>query len=165
MNCLVISFSKFGNTRQVAETIAGALQSTGAPGQVSVRLIEAQDLPATSLGQIDLLVMGAPTHNMNLPKPLRPILAALPRKALKGLRFAAFDTSYELSGWLKPFTAGKRLSKKLRKLGGTQMVPPEIFTVMGREGPLHPGELERAARWGTTILAACGMALPEAIAG
>jgi hypothetical protein len=89
---------------------------------------------------------------MNLPEALRPILEVLPRRCLRGVNFAAFDTSYKMSAWLQPFTASKKLSRKLRKLGGKRLVPPETFHVVEREGPLYDGELERAREWVLALL-------------
>jgi len=52
---------------------------------------------------------------------------------------------------LNLFTAGKRLASKMRKLGGKNLLPPEIFLVTGREGPLFEGELNRARDWANRI--------------
>ena len=46
------------------------------------------------------------------------------------------------------------VERKLRKLGGKRLVPPETFYVHdSHEGPLFDGELERAQRWAESILA------------
>jgi flavodoxin len=147
MNTLVVYYSKFGNTQQLAEAIAGRLQSAG-----SARLVSADELTPSDLSAADLVVFGSPTHKMNLPEPLRPILARLPRRTLKGKSVAAFDTSYRMSSWLLPFTAAHRLAPKLRRLGGKLVVKPETFYVTGREGPLEDHELERGQSWAVQIL-------------
>ena len=147
MNTLVVYFSKFGHTRKIAEQIAQTLQSHG-----SVRAIAADQLNPADLTGLDLLIFGTPTHRMNLPEALRPILASLPRRCLRGVEYAAFDTSYKMSAWLQPFTASKKLSGKLRKLGGKRLVPPQTFHVVEREGPLYDGELERAREWAQALL-------------
>ncbi len=146
MNTLVIYFSKFGNTQMIAEAIAGALNSEG-----NVRVINSEELSATDINGADLVVMGSPTHRMNLPEAVRPVFERLPKRILRGIPVAAFDTSYKMSWWLNHFTAGKRLAQKLRKLGGKQVVPPEIFLVTGREGPLYDGEIERAREWAESL--------------
>lgn len=147
MNILIVCFSKFGNTKKVAEAIAERMKAGG-----SVRLIRSDDLTASDLAQVDLVVMGSPTHRMNLPEAVRPVFDALPRRVLRGTSVAAFDTSYKMSWWLSHFTAAPRLSKKLRKLGGKQVVRPETFHVMEKEGPLYEGELERASHWADSII-------------
>ncbi len=147
MNALVVYFSKFGNTQQVAEAIGEGLEE-----ELSVRVIPAAELSITDLDGIDLAVIGTPTHKMNLPEAVRPVLDGLPKRILEGVAVAAFDTSYKMSWWLNQFTAAKRLARKLRKLGGRQIMPPEIFLVTGREGPLYEGELDRARGWSQQIL-------------
>ena len=147
MNALVVYFSKFGNTQMLAEAIAEKLAGNG-----GVRTISSDELTANDLKDADLIVMGSPTHNMNLPKSVKPVFERLPRRVLPGTPVAAFDTSYKMSWWLNQFTASKRLAKKLRKLGGKLAVPPEIFHVMEREGPLYEGEIERAQTWAASIL-------------
>lgn len=147
MNSLVIYFSKFGNTKLVAETIGNVLEQAG-----GVQIVNSDELVVENFDDVDLVVMGSPTHKMNLPKAVRPLFDKLPKKILKGKFFAAFDTSYRMSWWLNQFTASKRLSPKLRKLGGKRIVSPEIFHVTERMGPLFDGELKRAEEWVTLIL-------------
>ncbi|MFL7837615.1 MAG: flavodoxin family protein [Candidatus Promineifilaceae bacterium] len=144
MNTLVVHFSKFGHTERLALEIAAAL---GPP----VTVISAEEFSSEALEGKDLLIIGTPTHKMNLPEVVKPVLDRLPKGAMRGKQFAAFDTSYELSRPLQPFTAAKRLDRKLRKLGGTRILAPETFIVEGREGPLRDGEQQRAQKWAATI--------------
>ena len=147
MNVLIVYFSKFGNTRMVAETIGETLEPAG-----SVRMISWDQLSASDLGGVDLVVMGSPTHRMNLPEAVRPVFEQMPRRVLRDTAVAAFDTSYKMSWWLAHFTAARKLAKKLRKLGGRQVAAPETFFVVEREGQLYDGELERARLWSESIL-------------
>ncbi|UCH09357.1 MAG: flavodoxin-like domain-containing protein [Fidelibacterota bacterium] len=147
MNSLVVHFSKFGNTRMVAEAIADSLKTAG-----TIRLITLDHLTADDLTTLDLLVVGTPTHRMNLPEAVRPLLEALPRRILRKTPVAAFDTSYRMSPFLARFTAAGKLARRLRRLGGKLILPPETFHVKGREGPLYPGERERASTWAESIL-------------
>jgi flavodoxin len=147
MNTLVVHFSKFGNTQKVAEVIAARLSRNG-----SVRITITDELEAPDLKGLDLLIMGTPTHRMNLPEDVRPVFERLPRRLLPKTPVAAFDTSYKMSPFLARFTAAKKLARKLRKLGGKRVVRPETFHVMEKEGPLYDGELERAEKWADTIL-------------
>jgi flavodoxin len=147
MNTLVIYFSKFGNTQRLAEAIAKRFDNTG-----NVRTISSDDLTVNDLTDADLVVMGSPTHNMNLPKSVKPVFEQLPKRILRGTPVAAFDTSYKMSWILNHFTASKRLAKKLRRLGGRLLLPPEIFHVTEREGPLFEGEIERAQAWAGLML-------------
>jgi flavodoxin len=148
MNAIVVYFSEFGNTKQVAEVIAETLQSAG-----SVRVIDTDQLTAAHITGADLVVMGTPTHKMNLPKAVRSVLESLPRGSLKDIPIAAFDTSYKMSAFPARFTAAKRLASKLRKLGGKRIVPPETFHVVEKEGPLYESEIKRAKQWAESLLA------------
>jgi len=146
MNSVVVHYSKYGNTQRIAESIAGVLGSAG-----SVRLIPMAQLTAADLESVDLVVMGCPTHRMNLPEAVRPVLAGLPRRIMHGTPAAAFDTSYKMSALLSRFTAARKLARKLRKLGGKLVLSPETFHVEESEGPLYDGELERAQAWAASI--------------
>ena len=152
MNAVVIYFSKFGHTQMIAEAIAEALQGVG-----NVKLLAYDQFDLEDLNPADLVVMGTPTHRMNLPEAVRPIFDQLPRRILRGKAFAAFDTSYKMSDrnspeWLARFTAAPKLARKLRRLGARRIAPPETFFVKDREGPLYEGESERAAAWANTLL-------------
>ena len=146
MDTLVVYFSKFGNTRLVAEAIAEVLRADGV-----ARVISLDELSPTDLENIDLMVMGCPTHRMNLPEVIRPWFEKFPRRVLRGKASAAFDTSYKMSPWLRRFTAAPRLARKLRKLGGKQVIAPETFHVVERQGPLYEGEIERVKSWANAI--------------
>jgi flavodoxin len=147
MNTVVVYFSKYGNTQKVAETIAAACRANG-----DTRVMSLDELAPGDLNAADLVIMGSPTHRMNLPELAKARLKALPKRVLKGKRVAAFDTSYKMNAFLNRFTAAKRLSRKLRGLGGRRVLPPETFHVMEAEGPLYSGELERAETWAGLIL-------------
>ncbi len=147
MNALVVYLSNFGNTQQVAEAIAGTIGSEGAASVISM-----DEMTVSDLTGCDLVIMGSPTHRMSLPEAVRPVFETLPRRTLRGTPVAAFDTSYKMSAWLAHFTAARKLDRRLRKLGGKRVVPPETFHVVEREGPLYDGEIERARAWTRSIL-------------
>jgi len=146
MNTLVIHYSKFGNTQKVAEAMAAALEPKG-----NAQVVSLDALTPADFQEADLVIMGSPTHRMNLPEDVRIKLRTLPRKSLRGKKMAAFDTSYKMSGWLNLLTASKKLSRKLKRLGGKHVVPPETFHVMESKGPLYDGEIERAQNWARLI--------------
>ena len=72
MNTLVVYYSKYGNTQKVAEIIASECASHG-----SARAINLDDLTLTDLKQADIVIMGSPTHRMNLPEAARYLGTAL----------------------------------------------------------------------------------------
>ena len=142
MNTLIVCFSRFGNTRAIAEALAETEALAG-----KVQILNFDQLDGGSFSEINLLIMGCPTHRMGLPRELRPILKTLPRRILHKTPAAVFDTSYKLSPWLAPFSASHRLASVVRRLGGRLVVPPQTFHVIGREGPLYLGEIELAKDW------------------
>ena len=151
MNTLVVYFSKFGNTQKVAETIAAACQ-----GNDTTRVLSLDELLPSDLQEADLVIMGSPTHRMNLPEDVRTMLAKIPKGSLRHKFLAVFDTSYKMSAWLSLLTASKKLGRKLKKLGGKRVIAPETFHVMEAQGPLYDGELERAASWAGMVLRKAG---------
>ena len=62
MKTLLVYESLWGNTKTVAETIAHALDG-------DVTLVEAGDAPTTVPPDIDLLVVGGPTHAFSMSRP------------------------------------------------------------------------------------------------
>jgi len=62
--------------------------------------------------------------------------------------FAGFDTRVDVP--LLPGAASRSATRVARGLGFT-VTEPESFLVEGYEGPLVPGELERAQAWGRRL--------------
>ena len=104
MKTLIVYFSKFGNTKKVAETMAETMTRAG-----DARAISIDQLTVSDLDQVDLVVMGSPTHYQNLPQAVRSVLKTLPQGILVGKSVAAFDTSLEMWGPLMLLTAAHRL--------------------------------------------------------
>jgi hypothetical protein len=67
-------------------------------------------------------------------------------------RAAAFDTRTD-QRWV-PRSAVRGILLQLRRLGATLLAGPQSFYVTGTSGPLAPGELDRARRWGEQLGAA-----------
>ena len=147
MKVQVIYLSKFGNTEKVAKRIATELHEVG-----DIQCSSLEDLFPSDLEDCDLIIMGTPTHRMNLPEQVKLVFKTLKKRFLPHTPVAAFDTSYKMSWFLSQFTASRRLLHLLRKAGGKPIMRPETFHVVGREGPLYEGELERACQWTQLIL-------------
>ncbi|MEV2240435.1 flavodoxin domain-containing protein [Micromonospora sp. NPDC049891] len=153
MKVLIVTESCFGNTSRVADAVAAGLRSAGA----EVTVVEAAAEPA--LDGVDLLLVGAPTHNMGLPGP-----ASRRQAATKGAspastgvaewldrlptgfggRAATFDTVTG-TGFFSG-SAAKAIQKRLRR-HGVAVVARQSFVVTSTEGPLADGELDRAELW------------------
>ncbi|HMK97135.1 MAG TPA: flavodoxin family protein, partial [Acidimicrobiales bacterium] len=177
MKVAVVYESMFGNTRAIAEAVASGMASSGGTPQVSVMPVA--DATAATLGEVDLLVVGGPTHirrmtsrktrQMGLEaagKPPKP--GAQPFEltagaagpgisewlsglpaAPKGCRAAAFDT--RLSYPLAGGAAGP-IARRLRRCGYRVDPAPQGFIVKAAQGPLGTGEQERARAWGASLV-------------
>jgi flavodoxin len=158
MRILVVYDSVFGNTEKIAQAIAEAL---GAQGPADI--LHVSKAAPDRLAQTDLLVVGSPTRGFRPTEAMAALLKAIPSRALKGVRVAAFDTRFKAdeldSAGLRFLVktggyAAKRIASQLEKAGGILTAPPEGFYIEDTEGPLKAGELERAKGWAAGLLAA-----------
>ena len=145
MNTLIIYESQFGNTEQIARAIAQALA-----GRASVCLEPIETADHLAFEGVALLVLGSPTQHHEATPDMLAWLDRVPPSALDGLAVAVFDTRYHMSR-LFAGSAAHVIGKEVQARGGRLIAPPESFFVTGREGPLEPGEVERAAAWAGTL--------------
>jgi flavodoxin I len=133
MKALVIYDSVYGHTEKIAQAIGEAIG-----GQV----LQVGEVNPDDLKGFDLLIVGSPTHGGFFTPEIQGLLKAL--SALESVNVAAFDTRTKrtIFGYAAP-----RISRSLERNGGNLLAPPEGFLVLGMEGPLKDGELERAAEW------------------
>jgi hypothetical protein len=163
MRALVVYESMFGNTQRIAEAIAAGISS-----RMNAEAVEVTNAP-TSV-EVDLLVVGGPTHAFGMTREgtrkqaaeqagaglvsrgegIREWLAHLDLGALRPAA-ATFDTCFRKARLLG--TASKAIAKRLRRLGLSTVTDAEHFFVSGSPGPLLPGEEERARRWGEQVAA------------
>lgn len=158
----VVVESMFGNTRRVAEAIAEGLREV-----MEVQVTDVSVAPVAP--SVDLLVLGGPTHALGMsrqrtradavrrgaPAPDEALRRGL-REYVSDLRHtsypvltATFDTRVRRPG--VPGSAARTARRRLVRAGARTVLPPESFYVLDVEGPLLPGELDRARRWGTQL--------------
>jgi hypothetical protein len=167
LHALVVYESMFGNTEAVAHAIAGGLRAGGC----TVEVTDVASAPQAIGLDVDLLVIGAPTHAFSLSRPKTRADAvrqgASPERATTGIRewlegarprtngaaVALFDTRVTKARRL-PAAASK--SAKLARRRGFQLADkPAAFLVHDVTGPLEPGELDRALTWGRELAHLC----------
>lgn len=158
MQVLIVHESAWGNTSEVAAAIGEGLADEGIAPQISA----VQDAPPLDQIHADLLIVGAPTHAFGLSREatrndarqrggdlittgVREWLDAEPIS----LTVTTFDT--HIRHPKLPGHASKKAAKKLKKLGCALFVDPESFDVEDYEGPLSPGEHDRAREWGREL--------------
>lgn len=164
MKALVVFESMFGNTQRIAEAVADGLSIHG-----PVDLVEVGVAPSTIDDEVDLLVVGGPTHAWSMSRhstrddaakqaaasgdalvskgdSIREWLETVPKRSTP-IPAAAFGTRFKtrFAG-----SAARRVSKRLRRLG-FKVDKPASFIVTGTKGPLVDGEVERARRWGSDL--------------
>ncbi len=153
MKTLIVCYSKFGNTRRVAEAMAEAMGRAG-----EVRVVGIEQLIAGDWEGVDLVVVGSPTHAFSIPAAVRSALAKQPRGILAGKSVAAFDTT--VRKWpFRRLRASPKLLRRLCRLGGTPIAEPETFFVAMHGAPaaggtdlLEADQIDRARQWAAKLL-------------
>jgi flavodoxin len=167
MKALVVYESMFGNTEQVARAVAEGLRT-----RMEVELVGAGEAPPPLREPVDLVVVGGPTHAFSMTRQNTREDAvrqgAQAGKEAYGIRewidhlgsgphterVATFDTRVARTGGTVrhfPGSAAKAAAKGMRKHGYEAVVKPESFWVEDVSGPLFPGEVERAEKWGEQL--------------
>lgn len=158
MEAVVVYESAWGNTKAVAEAV-----SDGLGERLRTELFAVGFAPPAHELDVELLVVGGPTHALGMSRPGTRADAAtrggqpldlgirawLASSGPLRLRVAAFDTHVRRPNL--PGAASKKAAKQLRRLGAELMAAPESFWVERAEGPLLPGELDRARAWGAEL--------------
>lgn len=164
MRALVVYESMFGNTRQIAEAVAAGLGVSA-----RVELVEVRSAPTELGDDLDLVVVGGPTHAHGMTRPgtrkaaadeeggptvapgtgLRDWLGTI--RVLRGLAAATFDTRFDKPRWLTG-SAAHGAARQLQRSGCRLVVAPESFYVVGTGGPIQDGELDRAYEWGRALV-------------
>ena len=163
IRALVVYESMFGNTEQIAEAIAAGLAE-----HATATLVEVGSAPTSIRDDLDLLVVGGPTHAHGLSDrgtrrdamdhAIPPVVSDRIglREWFDSLRSrpsvlaAAFDTRFDEPRWLSG-SAAQAAVTQLRRHGFRLLTAPHSFFVLGMSGPLVAGELDRAGRWGRTL--------------
>ncbi len=161
MRTLIVCESMFGNTRCIAEAVGEALS-----GYTDVDVVEAGSAPPTIGSEVELLLVGGPTHAFGMSRPgtrQSAIKQGASQPAERGVRewlanlaspsaaiaAAAFDTRVDRPRL--PGSAARAVGRRLGRLGFTMVAPPTSFWVDGTAGPVLPGEIERAHQWGHAL--------------
>jgi len=148
MKSLVLYDSQFGNTEKIAKAIGAGLGD-------DVKVVSAKDVPLSDLKSLDLLIVGSPTQGGRPTQALQQFFNSIPPDSLKNIKVAAFDTRFSEKAHnfglrlimnIFKYAAG-RIANTLETKGGILAIQPEGFFVIGKEGPLKQGELERAMVW------------------
>ena len=141
MKALVIFDTNYGNTKLVADAVAGELGE-------GARAISVKDIKDADLAGIGLIVVGSPIIGWKPSEGMGRFLESLGKGRLEGIKAAAFDTR------IKKFVSGdaaRKISGGLTRAGADVVAKPQPFYVKGKEGPLFDGEIDRAREWAKSL--------------
>lgn len=150
----IVYDSVYGNTRQVAEAMAAAI-----PDGRAIDMQAARDLV---LGPSEPLILGSPTRGFSATPAMSEFIAGLSPESLATRLIAVFDTRLAPEAirlaplrWIVDTGgyAAQRMAHALAHKGVTAAIAQAGFEVLDTEGPLKPGELERAAAWVASLVA------------
>ena len=178
LRALVAYESMFGNTERVAGAVAAGLRLEG----VDTNVVNVSHPEPVDLAEVDLLVVGAPTHAFSLSRPatrqdavrqggreaaecagLREWLGGLEHTD-RSILAAAFDTRVTKVRYL-PACASRRAARELATQGYQMVSTPIGFLVEGVRGPLESREVERAIAWSRRVAAEAQSRLAGAVMG
>ena len=154
MNIAIVYDSVFGNTAQIAVAMAGRLKAGH-----DVVATTVQDASGLDLSRLDLLIIGSPTRGFRATPQVSDYLEGL-EHIPPGMAGAAFDTRLDLDTvhpaplrWIMDVGgyAATRLEASMKDMGMHVPFPAGGFYVLGAEGPLKEGELERAQAWAIDV--------------
>jgi hypothetical protein len=165
LRALVVYESMFGNTEKVAGAVLHGLQHEG----IDTGLVEAGSAPASLPDDLDLLVVGGPTHGFSMSRAstradavrqgapsertgsgIREWLESVRLDAERRPVVATFDTRVTKVRWI-PQAAGPSAARAARRRGLEVMSKPVGFLVDDVRGPLLEHELEHAVAWGRRL--------------
>ena len=165
MKALVVYESMYGNTAAVASAIADGIAASGA--DVGARPVTEVD--PSEVREVDVLVVGGPTHAHGMSRPSTRNTAAADKKntfphptVTPGLRewiaelpdgngrlAAAFDTRIDKPVLLTG-SAARRIGRRLDRRGFRLVAGPACFLV-STDNRLLEGEIHHAQRWGSEV--------------
>ncbi len=164
MRALVVFESMFGNTEEVARAVAEGLELGGC---ASAQVVRVDRAPLQVPGDVDVVVVGGPTHAFGMSRPssreeaerqgapgdesergLREWVGVV--QAAPSVRFATFDTRIDKVRRV-PGSAAHQASRHLRRRGFRLASGPTSYYVTGTAGPLGGHETGKARQWGKDV--------------
>ena len=154
MKGIVVYDTSYGNTQKVAETIAETLKESG----TDVDLFDVKAVKKLSAKDYDFLVLGSPTKFGTMSLAIRFFLGKVKSEEWINKPFVAFDTENpenieKARAENKEWSAGEKISEKLRDKKMNQLLPVLKALVFGQKGPLKEGEIDRTKEYAREISA------------
>ncbi len=147
MNVLVVYETKYGNTKQAAETIAEGMKEVE---QIKTEVINVNDVDYSKVQDFDAIIIGSPTWAGNCTGSIKNFINELAGLSLNEKSYAIFDTNAGiplLSNAVKKME--KLIGKKMPSL--KKILPGLPVRVKGTKGPIIEGELPKCQNFGKEI--------------
>jgi menaquinone-dependent protoporphyrinogen IX oxidase len=151
MKGIVAYYSRWGNCRQIAESIAKGLEAVGH----EVTLADAGSLRALG-AEPDFVVAGSPTRAGKMAGKMKKFIKQAIPDSWAGKPFAAFGTGLRSAIEKSEPNAADGIHLALAAKGLKPVAPDFKAGVAGMKGPLVDGELERALEFGKEVATALG---------
>jgi flavorubredoxin len=152
VRALVLYHSLFGNTRDIAYSLAYGIRKTG----IQTDLLSINEIDLNSIPDYDFLAVGGPTHMIGLSKDMKEFLIRLKSVNLRSKKGFSFDTRNPSRMNKKKFlilenSAARRIEARLKRMKLEIIFPRQSAIVYGREGPLQEDVAGRFTKIGMEL--------------
>jgi len=147
LNVLIVYETKFGNTKQAAETIAEGIKEGE---RIEAEVINVNEVDYSKVQDFDAIIIGSPTWAGNCTDTIKNFINELAGLSLNEKFYAVFDTN---SGIPLLSKAVKKMEKRIGKqLPNLKRILPGLpIRVKGTKGPIVEGELPKCQNFGKEI--------------
>lgn len=146
MRVLVVFESKYGNTKQVAETIIEGIREAAG---IETVLTERKEVDFNTITDYDIILVGTPNHMGGPTQGIMKFVDKLGKFNLEGKQAAVFDM-YVKKDFEK---AVKKLEKHIKeKAPGLKLIASGLsIRVNGMKRPISEGELPKCTKFGKKL--------------
>ena len=143
---IVVYESKYGNTKQVAETIIEGMNEIE---RIEAVLKEPKHMEPTEVLDYDVILIGSPNHIGGPTRGIKKFIDKLGKIELEEKMGAVFDT-YMGDDFNK---AVRKMKKRINeKVPGLKLITPGLsIKVGGFKGPIAEGELPKCKEFGKKL--------------
>lgn len=152
VHALVIFNSLFGNTKEVAHSLAKGLLEIG----IQTDVMNINEIELNSLHEYDFLAIGGPTHFIGLSKAMKEFLKKVKLVDLRYKKGFSFDTRNpsrmnKRRWFIFENSAARRIEARMKKMKIEILLPRQSAIVYGQEGPLETDVAENFTRIGRQL--------------
>ena len=143
---IIVYESKWGNTRQVAETIGEGMRESQ---EIEVSVQELGNIDIDRISEYDVILIGSPNHMGGPTRGIKKFIEKLGKLELGEKQAAVFDTCLTSDYEKTVKRMESEISKKQSRL---QLIQPGLSVVVnGMKGPLAEGELDKCRDYGIKL--------------